>query len=132
MADTVIIRVEKCTMTINLDPFFADSTLQNIKKLFVLIAKEPWNNEETIGLLLDYLTAMVEKSKQLFDEARATYADGYTDTDFQPELAPHQKRAIERENKRLYNLALKAYREHRRCEKILKYFMGHLYTDYNF
>ena len=94
MADTVIIRVEKCTMTINLDPFFADSTLQNIKKLFVLIAKEPWNNEETIGLLLDYLTAMVEKSKQLFDEARATYADGYTDTDFQPEQELHTLMAI--------------------------------------
>ena len=132
MDDTVTIKVERCTMTINLDPFFADSTLKNIKKLFDLIAKEPWNNEEAIGVLLDYLTSMVEKSKQLFDEAKATYADGYTDTDFQPELTPHQKQAIERENKRLYNFALKSHRKHQRCEKILKYFMGHLYTDYNF
>lgn len=132
MADTVTIKVERCTMTINLDPFFAETTLEKIKYLFNLIAKEPWNNEEAIGVLLDYLTLMVEKSKQLFDEAKTTYANGYVDTKFKYDLRCREKQAIERENKRLYNLALKADRKHRRYEKILKHFMGHLYTDYNF
>lgn len=132
MADTVTIKVERCTMTINLDPFFAETTLEKIKYLFNLIAKEPWNNEEAIGVLLVYLTEMVDKSKQLFDEARAGYNDGYVDTQFKYDLKYREKQAIERENKRLYSLARKAERKHQRYVKILKYFMEHLYTDYNF
>lgn len=59
--------VERCVITINTEPFFNNSTLANIRKLFRYAFQEPWRNTETIATLGRYLPARVAESKLLLD-----------------------------------------------------------------
>lgn len=134
MDDTVTIKVERCTMTINLEPFFAESTIGNIRKLFSLIGKEPWNNEEAIGVLLDFLSVKVGETEKAKAKAEAwhAYQNGYVDTKFKPELTPQEKRKIERENKKMYKAVIKAKQTYLRYVKIANIYREYMLTQYNF
>lgn len=59
--------VERCVMQINPDPFFDNSTLANIRKLFRYVFQEPDRNTETIAALGGYLPAKVAEAKTALD-----------------------------------------------------------------
>lgn len=57
--------VEHCVIQITPDPFFDNSTLTNIRKLFRYVFQEPDRNTEAIAALGEYLTAKVAETKAL-------------------------------------------------------------------
>ena len=51
MNNQITVLVARCTMQINIDPFFTQATLAKQKKLLGYVFQAPWRNEETIGIL---------------------------------------------------------------------------------
>ena len=86
MAETVTVLVGRCTMQINCEPFFDNSTLANIRKLFRYIFQEPDRNTETIAALGRYLPTKVAETKAAWDDASIARTNGWG-------LKCHEKRA---------------------------------------
>ncbi len=118
MVDQVTVLVEHCTMQINLDPFFGGASLPNIRKLFKYLFQEPWRNEETIEVLLDYFPARVEDAKAAWGDASVNYTNGYVDTTIRWGLSPREKQRIEKQNKTLLAGVKIAKRKYERWVKI--------------
>lgn len=97
----ITVLVEHCVMQITPDPFFDNSTLANIRKLFRYVFQEPDRNTEAIAALGRYLPAKVAETKAAWGDASVAYVNGYVDTKFRYELEYLEKQTIERANKKL-------------------------------
>lgn len=122
MAETITVLVDRCTMQINLDPFFDNSTLANIRKLFRYVFQEPDRNTETIAALGRYLPAKVAETKAAWGDASVAYTNGFVDTTYRWELKCREKQAIERANKKLLAAVKRAKAKHEKYQKILTAF----------
>lgn len=114
--------VERCVMQINPDPFFDNSTLANIRKLFRYVFQEPDRNTETIAALGGYLPAKVAETKAAWHQAGVDYTNGFVDTKYRYELKCREKQAIERANKKLLAAVKRAKAKHEKYQKILTAF----------
>lgn len=114
--------VERCVMQINPDPFFDNSTLANIRKLFRYVFQEPDRNTETIAALGGYLPAKVAETKAAWGDASVAYTNGYVDTQYRYGLKCREKQAIERANKKLLAAVKRAKAKHEKYQKILTAF----------
>lgn len=114
--------VERCVMQINPDPFFDNSTLANIRKLFRYVFQEPDRNTETIAALGGYLPAKVAETKAAWGDASVAYTNGYVDTKYRYDLKCREKQAIERANKKLLAAVKRAKAKHEKYQKILTAF----------
>lgn len=114
--------VERCVMQINTDPFFDNSTLANIRKLFRYVFQEPDRNTETIAALGGYLPAKVAETKAAWGDASVAYINGYVDTKYRYDLKCREKQAIERANKKLLAAVKRAKAKHEKYVKILAAF----------
>lgn len=122
MAETVTVLVDRCIMQINLDPFFDNSTLANIRKLFRYVFQEPDRNTETIAALGGYLPAKVAETKAAWGDASVAYTNGFVDTTYRWGLKCREKQAIERANKKLLAAVKRAKAKHEKYKKILAAF----------
>lgn len=114
--------VERCVMQINPDPFFDNSTLANIRKLFRYVFQEPDRNTETIAALGGYLPAKVAETKAAWGDASVAYTNGFVDTTYRWGLKCREKQAIERANKKLLAAVKRAKAKHEKYKKILAAF----------
>ena len=114
--------VERCVMQINPDPFFDNSTLANIRKLFRYVFQEPDRNTETIAALGGYLPAKVAETKAAWGDASVAYTNGFVDTTYRWGLKCREKQAIERANKKLLAAVKSAKAKHEKYKKILAAF----------
>ena len=115
--------VERCVMQINPDPFFDNSTLANIRKLFRYVFQEPWRNTETIQSLGGYLPAKVAETKEAWHQAGVAYTNGYRGISYtQYGMPPAVKRGIVAENKKLLAAVKRAKTKHEKYVKILAAF----------
>ena len=114
--------VERCVIQINPDPFFDNSTLANIRKLFRYVFQEPDRNTETIAALGGYLPAKVAETKAAWGDASVAYINGYVDTKYRYDLKCREKQAIERANKKLLAAVKRAKAKHEKYVKILAAF----------
>jgi predicted transcriptional regulator len=118
MREYITVLVDRCTMQIILEPFFANCTLAKAKKLFGYIFQEPWRNEETINTLLEFLPEKENEANRRWGQASADYQNGYKETKFIYGLTPEEKRKIERQNKLLLNAVKTCKAEYERRKKI--------------
>lgn len=117
--------VEHCVMQITPDPFFDNSTLANIRKLFRYVFQEPDRNTEAIAALGRYLPAKVAETKAAWGDASVAYVNGYVDTKYRYELGCLEyleKQTIERANKKLLAAVKHAKVKHEKYQKILTAF----------
>lgn len=114
--------VERCVMQINPDPFFDNSTLVNIRKLFRYVFQEPDRNTETIAALGGYLPAKVAETKAAWGDASVAYTNGFVDTTYKWGLKCREKQAIERANKKLLAAVKRAKAKHEKYKNILAAF----------
>ncbi|MDY4255113.1 MAG: hypothetical protein SOX69_05245, partial [Oscillospiraceae bacterium] len=92
MNNQITVLVERCTMQINLDPFFNRTTpLAKQKKLLGYVFQEPWRNEETIRILDAYLPQKQAQAKDAWENASKRYQNEYTGTQFRYDLTANQK-----------------------------------------
>lgn len=114
--------VEHCVMQITPDPFFDNSTLANIRKLFRYVFQEPDRNTEAIAALSRYLPAKVAETKAAWGDASVAYVNGYVDTKYRYELEYPEKQTVERANKKLLAAVKHAKVKHEKYQKILTAF----------
>lgn len=114
--------VERCVMQITPDPFFDNSTLANIRKLFRYVFQEPDRNTEAIAALGRYLPAKVAETKAAWGDASVAYVNGYVYTKYWYELEYPEKQTVERANKKLLAAVKHAKVKHEKYQKILTAF----------
>lgn len=121
----ITVLVEHCVIQITPDPFFDNSTLANIRKLFRYVFQEPDRNTEAIAALGRYLPAKVAETKAAWGDASVAYVNGYVDTKYWYELGYLEyleKQTIERANKKLLAAVKHAKVKHEKYQKILTAF----------
>ena len=120
MNNQITVLVERCTMQINLDPFFNRTTpLAKQKKLLGYVFQEPWRNEETISILGTYLPQKQAEAKEAWEAASKRYQDKYSSTQFRYDLTAQQKRTVEAANRKMLNEAKRCKTNFERWGKII-------------
>ena len=122
MNNQITVLVERCTMQINMDPFFTQATLAKQKKLLGYVFQEPWRNEETIRILDAYLPQKQAQAKDAWENASKRYQNEYTGTQFRYDLAANQKRTIEAANRKMLNEVKRCKAKYERWGKIIAYY----------
>ena len=122
MNNQITVLVERCTMQINIDPFFTQATLAKQKKLFGYVFQEPWRNEETIRTLDAYLPQKQAQAKDAWENASKRYQKEYTGTQFRYDLTANQKRTIEAANRKMLNEVKRCKAKYERWGKIIAYY----------
>lgn len=122
MNSQITVLVERCTMQINLDPFFTQATLAKQKKLLGYVFQEPWRNEETIRTLDAYLPQKQAQAKDAWENASKRYQNEYTGTQFRYDLTANQKRTIEAANRKMLNEVKRCKTKYERWGKIIAYY----------
>ena len=122
MNSQITVLVERCTMQINLDPFFTQATLAKQKKLLGYVFQEPWRNEETIRTLDAYLPQKQAQAKDAWENASKRYQNEYTGTQFRYDLTANQKRTIEAANRKMLNEVKRCKAKYERWGKIIAYY----------
>ena len=122
MNSQITVLVERCTMQINIDPFFTQATLAKQKKLLGYVFQEPWRNEETIRILDAYLPQKQAQAKDAWENASKRYQNEYTGTQFRYDLTANQKRTIEAANRKMLNEVKRCKAKYERCGKIIAYY----------
>ena len=122
MNSQITVLVERCTMQINIDPFFTQATLAKQKKLLGYVFQEPWRNEETIRTLDAYLPQKQEQAKDAWENASKRYQNEYTCTQFRYYLTANQKRTIEAANRKMLNEVKRCKAKYERWGKIIAYY----------
>lgn len=122
MNNQITVLVERCTMQINIDPFFTQATLAKQKKLLGYVFQEPWRNEETIRTLDAYLPQKQAQAKDAWDNASKRYQKEYTGTQFRYDLTANQKRTIEAANRKMLNEVKRCKAKYERWGKIIAYY----------
>ena len=120
MNNQITVLVERCTMQINLDPFFNRTTpLAKQKKLLGYVFQEPWRNEETISTLGTYLPQKQAEAKEALEVASKRYQDEYISTQFRYDLTAQQKRTVEAANRKMLNEVKRCKTNFERWGKII-------------
>lgn len=122
MNNQITVLVERCTMQINIDPFFTQATLAKQKKLLGYVFQEPWRNEETIRTLDAYLPQKQAQAKDAWENASKRYQKEYTGTQFRYDLTANQKRTIEAANRKMLNEVKRCKAKYERWGKIIAYY----------
>ena len=122
MNNQITVLVERCTMQINIDPFFTQATLAKQKKLLGYVFQEPWRNEETIRTLDAYLPQKQAQAKDAWENASKRYQNEYTGTQFRYDLTAQQKRTIEAANRKMLNEVKRCKAKYERWGKIIAYY----------
>lgn len=122
MNNQITVLVERCTMQINIDPFFTQATLAKQKKLLGYVFQEPWRNEETIRILDAYLPQKQAQAKDAWENASKRYQNEYTGTQFRYDLTANQKRIIEAANRKMLNEVKRCKAKYERWGKIIAYY----------
>lgn len=122
MNNQITVLVERCTMQINLDPFFTQATLAKQKKLLGYVFQEPWRNEETIRTLDAYLPQKQAQAKDAWENASKRYQNEYTGTQFRYDLTANQKRIIEAANRKMLNEVKRCKAKYERWGKTVAYY----------
>ena len=122
MNNQITVLVERCTMQINLDPFFTQATLAKQKKLLGYVFQEPWRNEETIRTLDAYLPQKQAQAKDAWENASKRYQNEYTGTQFRYDLTAQQKRTIEAANRKMLNEVKRCKAKYERWGKTVAYY----------
>lgn len=122
MNNQITVLVERCTMQINIDPFFTQATLAKQKKLLGYVFQEPWRNEETIRILDAYLPQKQAQAKDAWENASKRYQNEYTGTQFRYDLTANQKRTIEAANRKMLNEVKRCKAKYERWGKIIAYY----------
>lgn len=122
MNSQITVLVERCTMQINIDPFFTQATLAKQKKLLGYVFQEPWRNEETIRILDAYLPQKQAQAKDAWENASKRYQNEYTGTQFRYYLTANQKRTIEAANRKMLNEVKRCKAKYERWGKIIAYY----------
>ena len=122
MNSQITVLVERCTMQINIDPFFTQATLAKQKKLLGYVFQEPWRNEETIRTLDAYLPQKQAQAKDAWENASKRYQNEYTGTQFRYDLTANQKRTIEAANRKMLNEVKRCKAKYERWGKIIAYY----------
>lgn len=122
MNNQITVLVERCTMQINIDPFFTQATLAKQKKLLGYVFQEPWRNEETIRTLDAYLPQKQARAKDAWENASKRYQNEYTGTQFRYDLTANQKRTIEAANRKMLNEVKRCKAKYERWGKIIAYY----------
>ncbi len=60
MPESALIQYDACRMTLNLPAFFAVSTMGNIRKVFKLLSKRPYQNETAFQTLDQFFPAWLD------------------------------------------------------------------------
>lgn len=118
----ITVLVERCVMWINPDPFFDNSTLTNIRKLFRYVFHEPWRNDETIRTLDAYLPQKHAQAKEAWERASKRYQNEYTDARSHYYLTAQQKRRVEAANRKMLNEVKRCKSKYERWGKIIAYY----------
>lgn len=120
MNNQITVLVERCTMQINLDPFFNRTTpLAKQKKLLGYVFQEPWRNEKTISTLGTYLPQKQAEAKEAWEAASKRYQDEYISTQFRYYLTAQQKRTVEAANRKMLNEVKRCKTNFERWGKII-------------
>ena len=122
MNNQITVLVERCTMQINIDPFFTQATLAKQKKLLGYVFQEPWRNEETIRILDAYLPQKQAQAKDAWENASKRYQNEYTGTQFRYDLTANQKRTVEAANRKMLNEVKRYKAKYERWGKIIAYY----------
>ena len=122
MNNQITVLVERCTMQINIDPFFTQATLAKQKKLLGYVFQEPWRNEETISTLGTYLPQKQAEAKEAWEAASKRYQDEYISTQFRYDLTAQQKRTVEAANRKMLNEVKRCKTKYERWGKIIAYY----------
>ena len=122
MNNQITVLVERCTLQINIDPFFTQATLAKQKKLLGYVFQEPWRNEETIRILDAYLPQKQAQAKDAWENASKRYQNEYTGTQFRYDLTANQKRTIEAANRKMLNEVKRCKAKYERWGKIIAYY----------
>ena len=122
MNNQITVLVERCTMQMNIDPFFTQATLAKQKKLLGYVFQEPWRNEETIRTLDAYLPQKQAQAKDAWENASKRYQNEYTGTQFRYDLTANQKRTIEAANRKMLNEVKRCKAKYERWGKIIAYY----------
>lgn len=122
MNNQITVLVERCTMQINLDPFFNRTTLAKQKKLLGYVFQEPWRNEETISTLGTYLPRKQAEAKEAWEAASKRYQDEYISTQFRYDLTAQQKRTVEAANRKMLNEVKRCKTNFERWGKIIAHY----------
>lgn len=122
MNNQITVLVERCTMQINIDPFFTQATLAKQKKLLGYVFQEPWRNEETIRILDAYLPQKQAQAKDAWENASKRYQNEYTGTQFRYDLTANQKRTIEAANRKMLNEVKRCKTNYERWGKIIAHY----------
>ena len=122
MNNQITVLVERCTLQINIDPFFTQATLAKQKKLLGYVFQEPWRNEETIRTLDAYLPQKQAQAKDAWENASKRYQKEYTGTQFRYDLTANQKRTIEAANRKMLNEVKRCKAKYERWGKIIAYY----------
>ena len=122
MNNQITVLVERCTMQINLDPFFTQATLAKQKKLLGCVFQEPQRNEKTIRTLDAYLPQKQAQAKDAWENASKRYQNEYTGTQFRYDLTANQKRTIEAANRKMLNEVKRCKAKYERWGKIITHY----------
>lgn len=119
MAKTITVLVERCTMQIILEPFFANTTLTKQKQLLRYVFQEHWRNVETINILTAFLEQKQAEAKENWGKASKTFQDEYTATQFHYELSTQEKKLCEYNNSKLLARVKSSKKQYEKWEKII-------------
>lgn len=115
---TVSFDMDNCHMELNYPYALLHTTIGKLKKLFKLMCCQHWRNMEAIRLTEESIKLCIEDVETEAKIAVKSFADGYRDTKCNYSLTTDEKRKIERENKRLYNNAVRKKKAIDRIKKV--------------
>lgn len=119
MDNTVIkFDMDCCHIELNCPYFLQHMTLAKLKKVFELMCKQSWRNEQAIDTTQQYIELCIAEAKAQWHEASSKYQNGYVDTKFRYGLTKPQKQSIEKENKRLLDTVKRTKTAYERMVKI--------------
>ena len=122
MNNQITVLVERCTMQINIDPFFTQATLAKQKKLLGYVFQEPWRNEETIRILDAYLPQKQAQAEDAWENASKRYQNEDPGAQCRYDLTANQKRTIEAANRKMLNEVKRCKAKYERWGKIIAYY----------
>lgn len=124
MDNTVVaFDMDRCHMELNYPYALMHIPVTKLKKLFNLMCCQAWRNETAIKTTEEYISLCITETESDAKAAVKRYADGYVDTKFKYHLTKAEKQRIEKENRRLYNNAVRKKRtltESRKCKSLLR------------
>lgn len=122
MADQITVLIENCTLQIDLDVFFDQTTLMKQKKLLEYVFRETWRNEESIRALGTFLSRRQTETKKDWSTASKQYQNDYVCTQFRYDLSTRQKQTVEAANRKMLNEVKRCKSKYDRWVKIIDYY----------